>query len=131
VTGHEYVPSPLAAAFGEPERACLRCGQPEAAHDEKAQLSESANQLPAPNFYPADGPRYELAARRTAAAAVLADYRRQDLATLAPLELAAWAGRLAAELQSVLDQLQREQSHVAWLAHQEIVARYQQTEEDQ
>jgi hypothetical protein len=125
VTGHEFVPSHLAVVFGEPERACLRCGQPEAAH-----TAEPGPEVPAPNFYPSDGPRYELAARRTAAAAVLADYRRQDLAELGPLELAAWAGRLAAELQSVLDQLQREQSHVAWLAHQEIVARYQQTEED-
>jgi hypothetical protein len=61
MSGHEYVPSPLAAAFGEPERACLRCGQPEAAHSGKAQPGGSASQppgLPAPAFCPSDGPRY-------------------------------------------------------------------------
>jgi hypothetical protein len=57
----------------------------------------------------------ELAARRTAAAAVLGDYQREvrtfvsdDTGTAPEPDAIAWAGRLAAELRSLLEQLDAE-----------------------
>jgi hypothetical protein len=62
----------------------------------------------------------ELAARRTAAAAVLADFRRDanafihdDSLTLPTPDYCGWAFRLSSELQSVLDQLPHEPDPVA------------------
>jgi hypothetical protein len=67
-----------------------------------------------------------MAARRAAAAAVLADFQRWGDGEIVAGDWRSWADRLAAELRSLLGQMDRDQSHRAWIAHQEIAATYQQ-----
>jgi hypothetical protein len=88
--GHAFVrPGQVAAGLPPPD-ACVRCGLPEHAH----------------------GTGAELAARRTAAGAVLADFGRFSSGeTVNAAGIADWqtaALRLSAELRSVLDQLAAE-----------------------
>ena len=89
---HPFVrPGQIAPHLPAPDN-CMRCGQPERDH-------VSA----------------ELAARRTAAAAVVADYEAALKATndARRIHWADWASRMAAELRSVLAQLDAEQAKAA------------------
>jgi hypothetical protein len=72
----------------------------------------------------------ELATRRTAAAAALNDFSRWADGEIVGGDWRSWADRLAAQLRSLLEQLELDQAHVAWLAHQEIAATYQQPVSD-
>ena len=95
MSGHPFVrPGQVAPHLPAPD-ACVRCGQPEAAH----------------------GTGAELRARRTAAAAALADFGRyssgEAIAAGGIFDWQTAALRLAAELQSLLGQLDAEPPGIA------------------
>jgi hypothetical protein len=114
VNGHSFVRPGQVAPDLPPPDACVRCGQPFAAHGA------------------------ELAARVTAAQAVLADYqaamREFTLGAVADVDALSWSLRLGQHLQQLVDgvdaaavsQPQATTSHVrpdgsAWITHADLL----------